>query len=342
MDKKKINMLSKADSVEGQGVMSATHEQIRLVERGLGYKFNIFKNKIKICDICHYHTINPHYYFALPFVKAKSKTVCSVHFLPETVENSLNLYKPIKNIFYKYMISFYKKMDYLVTVNPYFIDRLAFYGIDRNKVSYIPNFVSEEEFFIINDKKKQQIKESYGISKDKFIVLSVGQLQTRKGIFDFIEIAKKMKDVQFIWAGGFSFGKITDGYEKIKKIVENPPSNVKFLGIVKRNKMNDLYNIANVMLLASYEELFPMTILESMNCGVPILLRDLEIYENILFDFYLKTTNVEGFIDTIKKLKENKDYHKTASSLSMKGNKFYSKDSVLDMWDKFYDGIING
>ena len=39
-----------------------------------------------------------------------------VHFLPETVENSISLPRFAKNLFYKYMISFYKRMDYLVTV----------------------------------------------------------------------------------------------------------------------------------------------------------------------------------------------------------------------------------
>ena len=84
---------------------------------------------------------------------------------------------------------------------------------------------------------------------------------------DFIEAAKKMPDCMFIWAGGFSFGRISDGYEEIKKMMKHLPSNVRFLGIVDREKMNEIYNMADVMFLPSYEELFPMTILESMNCA---------------------------------------------------------------------------
>ena len=43
--------------------------------------------------------------------------------------------------------------------------------------------------------------------------MGAGQVQTRKGVMDFVEVAKKMPDVKFVWAGGFSFGAITDGHE---------------------------------------------------------------------------------------------------------------------------------
>lgn len=49
-------------------------------------------------------------------------------------------------------------------------------------------------------------------------MIGIGQVQHRKGVLDFIEVAKKLPDVQFVWAGGFSFGKITSGYEELKKI----------------------------------------------------------------------------------------------------------------------------
>jgi len=340
--KRLINMMSQAHTVEGQGVGSATYEQIQLVSNGLRSKFKVVKNKFKTADICHYHTINPQYFMFMPFTKSKGKTVCSVHFLPETVDNSLQLPKPIKYLFYKYILAFYKSVDYLVTVNPYFIDKLCDYGIDRKKVIYIPNFVSKNQFYILDDGKKKKTRKKYKIEENRFVVLSAGQLQTRKGIFDFVKIAKKMPEVQFIWAGGFSFGKITDGYEKIREIVSNPPKNIKFLGIVKREDMNEIYNMCDVMLLVSLEELFPMTILESMNCHKPILLRNLEIYENILFDFYLKTDGVDNFVEEIKKLENDTEYYKKASNMSKRGSEFYSKEHVLGLWNDFYTGIING
>lgn len=334
-----INMLSKADSVKGQGVLSAHDEQVNLVKKEL-LEYNIIENKMKFCKIMHFHTINPEFFFMIPFAKRKGKTVAYVHFVPETLEKSIKLSKSIKKIFYKYIIRFYKMVDYLVVVNPYFINVLAKYGIDKNKITYIPNFVSSKNFYKLDAEKKLQIRKRYNLSEEKFTVLSVGQLQTRKGVLDFIEIAKKMPNIQFVWAGGAVFGKISEGYKQIKEAISNDlPENVKFLGVIDREKMNDIYNMADVMFLPSYDELFPMTILEAMCVDIPILIRDLDIYENILFDFYLSGKNNEDFISAINKLNEDNLYYKEAVRKSSKGHTFYSEENVARMWRDFYGTI---
>lgn len=337
-----INMLSSATKVKGQGVGSAYIEQVSLVKEGLKGKFEVYEGaKIK-SDIVHVHTIDPKFYFKAKAARKYGHSVGYVHMLPETVETSLNMPKFAKKIFYWYMIKFYKSMQYLVTVNPYFIGELARYGVDKSKVTYIPNYVSSEQFHPVSHDEKMKLREKYGIDKNKFTVMSAGQLQVRKGIFDFLKIAEQLPDVQFVWAGGFSFGAITDGYKEITKVVENPPHNVKFLGIVDRSEMNGIYNIADVMLLASFEELFPMTILEAMCANIPILLRDLEIYNDILFDFYRKDTDVDGFINTINRLQSDTDYYDESVALAKKGNEFYSKEHVLKMWEEFYSKVYNG
>lgn len=335
-----INMLSAAEKVKGQGVASAYKEQVSLVKSGLYPDFTVDVNKKYRADIMHYHTINLRYYTTLPLVKRKSKTVGYVHFLPETVETSLDMPKVLKKAFYSYMIQFYKNMDYLVTVNPYFIHRLQSYGIDGKKIKYIPNFVSKEQFYPMTGEEKLNIRKKYNIAKEAFVVLGVGQVQTRKGILDFIDIAKIMPHIKFIWAGGFSFGPITNGYKELKQVMEAPPSNVEFLGIIDRNKMNEIYNMADLMFLPSYEELFPMTVLEAMNCKIPILLRDLDIYPEILFDFYLKGNENKDFIDLITLLSMDRAFYENWSQQSYKGHQFYSREHVLSMWESFYKNIL--
>ncbi len=333
-----INMLSSADKIKGQGVSSAYTEQVDLVKGGLKGSFDIKINSLERCDIMHYHTIDLNHYIGLPISKVNGVTVGYVHFLPETIEESLDLPNIAKKNFYNYIIHFYKSMDYLVTVNPYFIQKLSKYNIDTSKITYIPNYVSSEKFYPFTKEQKIINKNKFGVDK-KFVVLGVGQVQNRKGIHDFIEIAKSLPDIQFIWVGGFSFGLITDGYKHFKDIMDNPPENVKFLGIVERKKMNELYNIADVMFLPSYSELFPMTILEAMNCKIPILLRDLDIYPEILFDFYLKGKNNNEFKTLLQQLNYNKDFYKQCCDNSWKGHKFYSKENVLKMWFDFYTKI---
>lgn len=334
--KYRINMKSAAAKVKGQGVGSAYEEQVELVKTGLADRFEVSVNAHKTGDITHYHTINLPFYLSIPMAKLKGVTVGYVHFLPETVEQSLKLPKIARKTFYRYMLSFYKHMDYLVTVNPYFIERLAAYGVDPAKVTYIPNFVSERDFYRVSPEEKSALRERYGISPDRFTVVGAGQLQTRKGIFDFFECARRLPEMQFVWAGGFSFGKITDGYEEIKRVMADPPENLKFLGIVDRSEMNGIYNLGDVMFLPSFEELFPMTILEAMNSKIPLLLRDIPIYENILFDYYLREDGVDGFVSALTRLRDDPEYYAKAQADSWRGHEFYNREHVLSMWDEFY------
>lgn len=338
--KKTINMVSQATSVKGQGVGSAYMEQVKLVKDGLSDKFEIYENKHMAADITHYHTFNPSYFLLKPWRCRKGTSVCYVHTLPETMDKSVKLPKWARKIFYAYIIKFYKIMEHLVVVNPYFIDALEKYGIPRDRVTYIPNFVDTDQFHPLSPEEKAEAREKFGLSKDKFTVMCAGQLQVRKGAFDFLKCAELMPDVQFVWAGGFSFGHLSDGYNELKKVVENPPGNVKFLGIVEREDMNKVYNACDVMFLPSYDELFPMTILEAMCVNVPILLRELPIYENILFDFYCSETSVDGFVSQLKRLRDDGEYYACAAENAKRGNAFYKKENVLKMWDDFYSSVL--
>lgn len=338
MSKKiKINMLSSADKVDGQGVGSAYLEQVSLLKEGASDFFDITINSNRKSDIIHHHTIDLDHFFRMQMSDAIN--VAYVHFLPTTLDGSIKLPKAVFPIFKKYVIGFYNSADYLVVVNPSFIPELVDCGIDKDKIIYIPNYVSKENFYLKKKNERMDIRKKYGFAEDDFIVLGAGQVQTRKGVKDFIEVAKKTPNISYIWCGGFSFGKITDGYEELKEIVENPPKNVKFLGIIPREEMNDIYNISDVLFVPSYNELFPMTILEAVNLHKPLLLRDLELYEGILFNKYLKGHTNQEFISKLEELKNNRDLYTKYSDYSKEISEYYSKENVLKLWIDFYTKI---
>lgn len=150
-----------------------------------------------------------------------------------------------------------------------------------------------------------------------------------------------MPDVQFIWAGGFSFGPITDGYKELKAIMDNPPKNVKFIGIIPRTEMNEIFNMADVLFMPSFSELFPMSILEAVNSSKPVLLRDLELYVDILFGKYLKGNSAEEWVELINKLRQDSEFYKSAQEDSKYISEFYSKENVNKIWREYYPRVYN-
>lgn len=337
-DKIRVNMLSMADTVKGQGVGSAYSELINLLENKANDELEISINKGTKFDVLHAHTVEPKNFLKMKITKGK--TVAYVHFLPYNMPGAIHLPKPIFSIFKKYVMTFYKTADKLVIVNPQKIKYLLEQGVPKDKIVYIPNFVSKSEFYALDGAEKQNLRNKYGFNQNDFIVLGVGQVQTVKGVKEFVQVAEQMPNIQFVWAGGFSFGKITDGYKELKKIMENPPKNVKFLGIVEREKMNEVYNLANVLFVPSYNELFPMVSLEATSVELPLVLRDLDLYHGILFDKYLRGNNNKEFISLIEQLRKNQELYQEAKNNSIYISNYYNEDRIVELWKKFYRDLI--
>ena len=339
MEKLRINMLSAATTVDGQGVGSAYIEQVALVKECEDI-FEVKENdKHKNFHIYHMHTVNPKY--RMRFNK-KHVNVAYVHFIPSTLDGSIKMPKLFFGVFKRYVISTYRKADEIVVVNPSFIPPLEELGMKRENITYIPNFVDHEKFHKISDKERNELRDKYQIPHDKFVVMGCGQVQTRKGVLDYVEVAKRNPDKMFVWAGGFSFGKMTDGYKELKAIMDNPPENVKFIGIIPRTEMNGIFNMCDLLFMPSLSELFPMSILEAVNSQKPVLLRDLDLYEEILFknkDCYAVGTDVDSFDAQVKKLAEDKKYYEHYSKGSQVISDFYSKEHVKNIWREYYQRI---
>lgn len=344
MAKPRIHAFSKADSVAGQGVGSAYLEQVALISAELGDEFDINPRARlgSFGDINHFHSINPEYRAAIPLAKRRGATLAHVHFIPETVDDSIAMPKSARWAFYRYMLNFYRATDTLVTVNPWFITALeSTYGFDPSRITFIPNFVSEEQFHPLERNESiAQRRRAWGADDTRFVVMCAGQLQTRKGFFDLLDVARAMPEVLFVWAGDFSFGRITSGYEQIKKAKENLPANVKLIGLVPREEMNECFNAADAFFLPSYEELFPMTILEAMATDTPIVVRDLVYYEGVLFDHATRVQagrgEIDGFVEALTRLKDSPTVYAKAQQAAREGAARYSRASVAEQWREFY------
>jgi 1,2-diacylglycerol-3-alpha-glucose alpha-1,2-galactosyltransferase len=329
----KIRVFSKATTVPGQGVGAAYIEQLNLIQQSK--RLVVLQPNEPRPDLVHIHTINFRYWLAMLFIKIPR--VVYVHFLPSTLSSSIKLPRLFFGILKWYVKVFYKTASHLVVVNPIFIDPLMKMGIKKERIVFIPNYVDESKFATkvsnTSIRKQWQFK--------RFTVLGVGQVQHRKGVLDFIEVAKKLPAVDFVWAGGFSFKGITAGYEELKKVMDNPPSNVRFLGIVPREKMNELYHGCDLFFLPSFDELMPMSVLEAAVCDKPILLRDLELYQPVFFKHYLSAHDVDGFVKMIKQLSENKEMYQQSLDHPRWLKNYYRKEAILKQWEDFYQEVVN-
>lgn len=116
---------------------------------------------------------------------------------------------------------------------------------------------------------------------DKKVVISAGHLIQRKGILDFLETARRMPDVLFLWFGGGNHALIP---KEIKKAVAEKPENVIFAGFMPPVILRDAYCGADAFAFFSYEETEGIVVLEALSCEIPVIVRDIPVYEKWLED----------------------------------------------------------
>ena len=132
--------------------------------------------------------------------------------------------------------------------------------IKKKPISIVPNVV---DLNIFKNKKDLISKDEFNISKNSYIVLSVGAdlMNERKGGKWVFELAKKNldKNIIFIMIGAYN-------------LKEKPPANVKIISYIKdKTLLAKYYSIADIFLLTSSTESFSMVCSESLACGTPVI-----------------------------------------------------------------------
>lgn len=187
--------------------------------------------------------------------------------------------------------------------------------------------------------------EGYGKFKclegKKRIVLYAGRLITQKGIKLFIKLMKEI-DVHFVIAG--------TGNEKffLRLVKKNniDPNRYTFLGAVNNSDLPWLYKSANVFVLPSYYENFPISLLEAMAMKTACLTSNAgaieEIIENGKNGFIFQIGDYEGMKWLIVKLLKDEELRqKIAQEGYKKVLNNFTAEKMANKTYNFYKKILN-
>jgi len=133
------------------------------------------------------------------------------------------------------------------------------YGINREKISIIPNGVDTMLFSPKKDVEK--IPES---------ILHVGRLEPRKGISTLLKaialVKKEIPDIHLYLIGKGDIG----GYKSTVSEL-SLQNQVTFLGTVSQRELIEWYNRVEICVIASVVEGFGRVAVESMACKTPVI-----------------------------------------------------------------------
>ena len=139
-------------------------------------------------------------------------------------------------------------------------------GVSRMVVDEIKGF-SLKKKVIYNGVFIPAYVKSTDSTKDRVRIVYVGRLEREKGIKEALDVIKRLS---FRYSIVFNIAGTGVLYQEIKqKIEQEQIDNIHLLGQI--NNVNELLLNSDIFILPSYNEAFPLSVLEAMAYGLPVL-----------------------------------------------------------------------
>ena len=267
-----------------------------------------------------------------------------------------------------YLASKIKKVPYVVHVHGDTKPSGMFGFIHSFYINNILKIIlkrADKIIFLTND-YKEYFCEKYGVSAEKSVVipngimkygshkfrksiknktvrlLSVGRLAKQKNVFRLIEtiaILNKKYDLELnIMGDGEDKQKIIDLIDKsgLKNVV-------KIRGRLSDEELIDYYSSSDIYVMSSDYEALPLTLLEVMASGLPIVSTDIRGVSEILKDCAVLTDrNPKALAKGIAMLVDDDIKRLELSKKSKEESKKYDWDTVVNKIINLYRNIIEG
>jgi len=183
----------------------------------------------------------------------------------------------------------------------YLLDRE---DLPEDLVTMIPNGIDAEEFKPAADSQKSVARNACGLPLDAFVIGGVGRLVPQKNFTVFLDVAAqliaKKSEVIFVIAG-------TGPQEAELKAMADSlrlGNHVRFLGHVTDRVA--LYHALDVLLITSDFEGTPMTLLEAMASGLPVVASAVdgiaEVCTNGKDALLVPPHNLEDFVSALERV----------------------------------------
>ena len=316
-----------------------------------GYRFSLpiglAMNKLRKIkpDIIHTHTpfsvgweaVWPAKIFGIPIV-GTHHTFYN-HYLKHAKIN----YEWAKKISWKYIVGYYNRCNLILSPSIALADELKFQGL-KKPIKTFSNPVDTELFQPVSNRfKKEELKKSFGIKGASLVYM--GRVSYEKNIGQAIKAValaiKKIPNLQLVIVG--------DGPErkKLEKLAKDlgVEKNVLFLGIKHGRELAETLQANDIFLTASKTENMPVSVLEAMATGLPVIGVDALGIPEIVLDkingFIVSPDKIEAMAGKILQLVEDAKLRERFSKKSRELSLDYSQEKIAQKLEDEYNKLIS-
>lgn len=176
-------------------------------------------------------------------------------------------------------------------------------------------------------------------------VIAVGRLDPQKGFDLLIDAWKILKQKS---KNNWILNIFGEGFEKNnlqKKIIENNLQDSLFLKGNSQSIEQEILS-SSIFVLSSRYEGFPMVLLESLACGVPIVAFDCktgpsEIIDNNDCGYLIEYENQNQMAEKIIKLIEDDSERIEKGKVAKEKSEHFSKQVIMNQWKNLFNDLLN-
>lgn len=220
-------------------------------------------------------------------------------------------------------------------------------GVSEDKIYLVPNGINPFFLTLPSKEESNAVLEKFRISQEKPILLFIGNHTGNKGLDTVIRVASCLLQPATVVIGG----KLLSPEEPLQWRQKIPPANnvdVIFTDFLTLTEQRALYNLSTILLFPSLADTLPLTILEAMAIGLPVIAYDtggisyqLENNAGIV----IKQKDFENFYAAIELLLNNVNFRE---EIIMKAKKRRAElfsweiaaNSTLDIYNKLSTSSI--
>lgn len=333
--KMKVHIISETTFfMKSTGVHTAFVNHIKLLKEKDDVE--VVVNDEGMGDVFHGHTYG--FYYLWKGRKYKGKRVFTAHVIPDSIKGSLPvwwLFMPFIKLGLKIVYSY---ADVCIAISP-MVEKAIIETGAKTRIVNIYNPIDVETWKRTDDNRIKGRKR-LGLCENDFVVLGVGQLEGRKGVDDFLDVAQAIPEVKFVWAGGRPFGGLTEGIKRIDERFMRAGDNVIHPGEIELDNMPFIYAAADMMLFPSYQENCPLAPIEAAACGMPVIYRDIKEYRTLYENAYLSARTTEEFISLTRKIMNDKAFFEEALEISKQLLRQFDKDVIRRKLIDTYQSLL--
>jgi glycosyltransferase involved in cell wall biosynthesis len=218
-------------------------------------------------------------------------------------------------------------------------------GVPEEKIAIIPNGIDLSEY--ANLPPRGCFKRKFGIKQEEKIVLYLGRIHWIKGIDilvkAFANVVKKLDDVRLVVVGP------DDGYlGELESLIRALKIEDKVLisgPLYGRDKL-EAYVDADVYVLPSRYETFPMTVLEAYACGKPVIASKVGGLKDLIVDgqtgLLFESEDVKQLSNSMFSVLNDRD---RAKKIGVAGRNFLKANFVIgqvaDQLEQIYNEVAS-